>query len=146
MLSAAEQSILSGNKEKVKLNPFYFEKPNCSGEALSLSKSIFPEKFVPIIFPEESHCSCEVLSMEESNINGLGYGILYENDIQDDYLTLNIEVIKPNFVFEDDALYLNGELLGEILDGEFVPSELLLEKPYELHEIVAAFMSGKGFE
>lgn len=41
---------------------------------------------------------------------------------------------------EDDAVYDGEALLGEILDGRFVPSRLLLERPAQVHQAVERFV------
>ena len=43
------------------------------------------------------------------------------------------------FVFRDDILYLRDKIMGEMTDGSFVPSNLLLKKPH-LHKQASAFV------
>jgi len=47
---------------------------------------------------------------------------------------------EVDFGFKDDALYYNGELMGEIKDNLWVASPLLLEKNSEFQDEAIAFV------
>lgn len=47
--------------------------------------------------------------------------------------------MEPDFIYQDKAIYFDGELMGEFSDGRFVPSRLLLEKNTEFQDDVEAF-------
>lgn len=44
------------------------------------------------------------------------------------------------FTFKKNALFHGSELLGEVSDGQFVPSLLLLEKPPLFQKLAHAFV------